>query len=703
MEGIMENKIHCTTGRVITLVLFLFLLLFARGTAVQALEKVDPSQIKENNNLVLYHDSDSLRNIEVTGINGFKILDEYSTKKQKVLAWPKVKDLKSTSKIVAHYQKVGTYLGKEIDCDVTFSNFVAHAGVNQDGLAKTINGKKYYNYLLFDKNIYRGFFMQSINVMNAKLEFKYAGTKTKVALSEPQPEIQSKMRSMRAAGIDLNDTFLSIYSLNGQYQQRVSWYNDNNESVGERNIDMREFVGYEKMGSLPYFVTTDTACAEYKAPALSTNNLTSKVVGGRAEKAYSSNDHFTDVVGADTYHRSGVTYTLQGASPTFMIGANTNSMMFSFDTALLWTPQPSKPTKEVFNKANTEEAAHNIDKKVIPQGSDVYYHIHQKFDALTVNTMNKYKSFKITDTFDNKNFDMVSDGKNYDGALWYVEANGTWKKADTGGKLTVSSNTVTYTASDSFLANAANYGRDYILQLHMKAKNDAKGIAPNVATVTFNNDPNKGTQKTNTVENYFSLKPNKKVEQDGKDVNGRNKGDNGPATEPLNAGSEVQYLVTQKWHTKGVDIALDHYKQFSIQDPIEDRMTYKEGSAQVIDQSTGKDITSEGVLTYDSSTKTLKWEASDDFLNNNLLDGREVQLIFTARTPLNKQVDIDNQANVSVENIEKETNVVTIGVNPNLPQVIVPKTGSNHLVLTVIGSILFLTLASLGYVVLKLK
>ena len=70
-------------------------------------------------------------------------------------------------------------------------------------------------------------------------------------MSEPQPEINSKMRSMRAAGIELNDTFLSIYSLNGQYQQRVSWYNDNNESVGERNIDMREFVGYDKMGSLP--------------------------------------------------------------------------------------------------------------------------------------------------------------------------------------------------------------------------------------------------------------------------------------------------------------------------------------------------------------------------------------------------------------------------------------------------------------------
>lgn len=211
------------------------------------------------------------------------------------------------------------------------------------------------------------------------------------------------------------------------------------------------------------------------------------------------------------------------------------------------------------------------------------------------------------------------------------------EKADTGGKLTVSGNTVTYTASDSFLDNAANYGRDYILQLHMKAKNDAKGIAPNVATVTFNNDPNKGTQKTNTVENYFSLKPNKKVEQDGKDVDGRNDGKKGTPTAPLNAGSEVQYLVTQKWHTKGVDIASDHYKQFSIQDPVEARLTYKEGSARVIDMSTGKDITSEGTLTYDSNLRTLKWEASADFLSKNLLDGREIQLIFTAKTPLQSE------------------------------------------------------------------
>ncbi|MEB5584484.1 ArdC-like ssDNA-binding domain-containing protein [Enterococcus faecium] len=162
----MENKFHYTTQRMLALVFFFLIVIFTRGTTIDALETVDPGAIKENNNLALYHDSDSLRNIEVTGIDGFKILDEYSTKKQKVLAWPKVNDLKGTSKIIVHYQKVGTYLGKEIDCDLTFSNFVAHAGVNQEGLAKTINGKKYYNYLLFDKNIYRGFFMQSINSLS---------------------------------------------------------------------------------------------------------------------------------------------------------------------------------------------------------------------------------------------------------------------------------------------------------------------------------------------------------------------------------------------------------------------------------------------------------------------------------------------------------------------------------------------------------
>ncbi len=35
------------------------------------------------------------------------------------------------------------------------------------------------------------------------------------------------------------------------------------------------------------------------------------------------------------------------------------------------------------------------------------------------------------------------------------------------------------------------------------------------------------------------------MEQDGKDVDGRNDGKKGTPTAPLNAGSEVQYLVTQ--------------------------------------------------------------------------------------------------------------------------------------------------------------
>ncbi|MBL3708457.1 isopeptide-forming domain-containing fimbrial protein [Enterococcus faecium] len=670
-----ENKGFCKQR---TLILaFFFFGFFFLGRGVSALETVDPYAIKENNNLVLYHDSDSLRSIQVTGINGYKVYDAYKTKQQKAICWSKVKDLKNTSRIVVHYEKVGIYLGKEIDCDVTFSHFVAHAGVNEPSIFQVINGKKYYNYLLFDKNIYRGFYMQSINVMNVQLGFNYSGTKTKVKLGLPQTEIQSRLKNKN---INLADTYLSTYSLNGQYQQRVSWFDDNNQSVGERNIDMKEFVGYEKMAQHPYYVTKDTSCGEYNAPSQSANKLCSKVVGGRAEKKYSSNGHFTDVVGSDTYHRSGVTFSVQGESPTFMIGANTNNMMFSFDTALLWTPQPEKPRKEVFNKAETEAPENNVDKKIIPQGSDVYYHIHQKFDALTVNSMNKYQSFTITDTFDDKNFIMQKDSKKkWDGALWCIANNGTWKKVDSS-ELSVSGNKVVYAASSSFINNAANYGKEYVLELHMKAKNEASGIAPNTATVTFNNDTGRGTQKTNTVENYFPLAPTKKVEQNGVDVNGRNSGGKGTPTEPLLAGSSVDYTIAQQWHKKGTNINnIDHYDAFILEDSIEQRLTYKDGSAKVIDESTGKDITNQGTMSYDSNTHLLKWEASKDFLQNNSLDGRVLDFIFSAKTPLKRDFDINNQGGVKVNTLKKDTNVVTIGVDPNLPVPKIAKTGSLRL------------------------
>ncbi|ENZ5543230.1 isopeptide-forming domain-containing fimbrial protein [Enterococcus hirae] len=664
-----------------TLILaFFFFGFFFLGKGVSALETVDPYAIKENNNLALYHDSDSLKSIQVTGINGYKVCDAYKTKHQKAICWSKVNDLKSTSKIVAHYEKVGTYLGKEIDCDVTFSHFVPHAGVNEPSIYQTVNGTKYYNYLLLEKNVYRGFYMQSINAMNVQLGFNYSGTKTKVKLGLPQTEIQSRLKNKN---INLADTYLSTYSLNGQYQQRVSWFDDNNQSVGERNIDMKEFVGYEKMAQHPYYVTKDTACGEYNAPAQSANKLCSKVVGGRAEKNYSSNGHFTDVVGADTYHRSGVTFSVQGESPTFMIGANTNNMMFSFDTALLWTPQPQKPRKEVFNKAETEAKENNVDKKIIPQGSDVYYHIHQKFDALTVNSMNKYQAFTITDTFDDKNFDVAqdADGKIEKPKLYYV-SNGKWTQVDKNGtdKIKINNNIITYQTTASFLSNSANYGKEYVLELHMKAKNNASGIAPNTAAVMFNNDTGKGTQKTNTVENYFPLAPTKKVTQNGVDVNGRNSGGKGTPTEPLLAGSSVEYTITQQWHKKGTNINnIDHYDTFVLEDPIEQRLSYRDGSAKVIDESTDKDITNQGTMSYDSNTHLLKWEASKDFLQNNPLDGRVLDLIFSAKTPLKRDFDINNQGGVKVNTLKKDTNVVTIGVDPNLPVPKIAKTGSLRL------------------------
>ncbi|EOE4923822.1 hypothetical protein ACIL4Q_003000, partial [Enterococcus hirae] len=58
---------------------------------------------------------------------------------------------------------------------------------------------------------------------------------------------------------------------------------------------------------------------------------------------------------------------------------------------------------------------------------------------------------------------------------------------------------------------------------------------------------------------------------------------------------------------------------------------------------------------------------------------------------------------VAVDNVSNKTNVVTIGVDPNLPQVIVPKTGSTHLVTTLVVSLLLLVLATFSYVILKIN
>lgn len=570
----------------------------------------------------------------------------------------------TNTKVNIDYGKIGTYNGKKVNVKLILSNIHLYSDTlpwnlldnnytkthfRDDGYKNTngaMSKSKKRTVLWISDNLFSGIVYHSTQ-MNVQL----------VATYEDGSSVQFS-----------GDTFISFNSLN---------------PAAGKSTDLKgEYAHYDKMDKTDWYVRKDAVLSEFKS-FYNNLNVVGGHPGGSSKLTQADNDfnNLHDKLGDPKFGQGTVSFKISEANPTFVIGSSNVQTWFTLSSATIFSVVPDEP-----EKTGVDKDGNDVNNKVLQEGDTIQYRIKQKVNRLGVDLLAVYDRFELIDNLP-KEVDYVDA---------HVEC-GSNKKFDVSGEVTYdkAKHQVKYAAKSDTLKNRMKYdGETYELVINVKVNKLANqsNVAKNQGTTIIN----KVEKDTNIVTVYFPKVPVKEVQQNGKDVNGRNKGKKGTPTGPLSVGSEVQYLVTQKWHTKGVDIAENHYKQFSIKDPIEKRLIYIDGSAKVIDKSTGTDITTQGTINYDSHSRTLKWEASADFLSNNLLDGREIQLIFTARTPLNQELDIDNQAKVSVENIEKETNIVTIGVKPNLPQVIVPKTGSNHLVLTVIGSILFLTLASLA-------
>lgn len=469
------------------------------------------------------------------------------------------------------------------------------------------------------------------------------------------------------------DTFISFNSLN---------------PAGGKSTDLKgEYAHYDKMNTTDWYVRKDTVLSEFKSFY---NNL--NVVGGRpggsSNLTQADNDfnNLHDKLGDPKFGQGTVSFKISEANPTFVIGSSNVQTWFTLSSATIFSVVPDEP-----EKTGVDKDGNDVNNKVLQEGDTIQYRIKQKVNSLGVDLLAVYDRFELIDNLP-KEVDYVDA---------HVEC-GANKKFDVSGEVTYdkTKHQVKYAAQPDTLKNRMKYdGETYELVINVKVNKLANqsNIAENQGTSIIN----KVEKDTNIVTIYFPKVPVKEVQQNGTDVNGRNDGEKGTPTGPLNAGSEVQYLVTQKWHTKGLDIAADHYKQFSIKDPIEERLTYIDGSAKVIDKSTGADITAQGTINYDSNTRMLKWDASDEFLQKNELDGREIQLVFTAKTPLQKETSMDNQATVTFDNIAKETNVVTIGVDVNLPLVTIPKTGSHRIGITTAVSLVFMTFGLLAFVVTK--
>ncbi|MDT2482635.1 isopeptide-forming domain-containing fimbrial protein [Enterococcus avium] len=574
------------------------------------------------------------------------------------LAWNKG-DLKSGDHLKINYKNMGTFKGKAIDLTLDLSGFTTGDNKYDAFHEIIIDGKSYKNFIWFypSTSILDGFTYSGFGISSATFNFKYTDG---------------------SGDVTLDDTsYMTIGSLNGR----------NAVAVNGSKFLHQEFTGYEKMGSNPYYLTKNTALAEYTNPITKSGN----VVGGIA----TTDANFVDAVGDPGYTRGAVTYKLTGKNPKFTLGTTAFNQWTTMSTANNWNAYPEKPVKQVFNKPGTENAENNIDKKMIAKGSDVYYHITQKFGSLGSggDQLTRYSSFTITDTFDNTKMD-------YKSGRLLLKNGSTFTVADAAGTIKLSGNKVTYTASSGFLNNNSTYGKTYVLELYMKAKTDASLIAKNTATTNFNN---RYPQDTNTVENYFPKTPTKKVTQDGKDVNGRNRGQKGSSTAPLKTGSVVEYTVNYPFHKKGTDTNSDHYKSLKINDPLDSRLRYETGSAKIIDNSTKQDITDQGTMKYDEATKTLSWEASAAWLAATPLDGRSIDLVFKAKLPSTDQFDIKNKATVTVDGFQESTNEVINGVDYYLPNLVIPKTGNTHLIKLSLISVMGLIFSALVFVIGKQK
>ncbi|WP_314576517.1 isopeptide-forming domain-containing fimbrial protein [Enterococcus gilvus] len=646
--------------------------------------KVDPNGFGGSNRLEFYQTKGTLSSVDLSGISG---ATQYNVNKEegryiKDIIWSAPNKLTKNSKITAHFKSVASYDGKDLNCDVVLSNFNnMHRSLNSGTSLLTHNKKNYFEFVRLCNNLYNGIDIQGFGAMNMQLNFTYSSNGKALSLDAPS-----------GSGRDAKGAYLTLACLDGRYHQNLTSFVEGKGLV-TNYADHKEFIGYQKMGSYPYYLTNDTALGEYAAPMKSSNNLCTTVLGGRAESGYSTDDHFNGQFGSPTYNRSGVTYTLQGANPQFMVGTNIYSMYFSFMTASIWSKFPPAPSKESYDQPKTDAAAKDINKKYIPKGLDVYYHIKQGLGKIGIDQLTQYSGIKITDNFDSNKLELAKDqdGKIAKPILYSVK-NGKYVQVDKLGtdRSSMTTNSITYTSSNDFLNNRSNYGQTYILELHLKARTNVSGILKNTAQTTFNNTY---TQNTNTVESYFLNDPTKTVTQNGQDVNGHNNGQKGTPTGSLNLGSIVIYTINQKWHQKGVDTDKDHYFEFQISDPLNKNLSLRENSAKVIDQSTGKEITDQGNFSYNQKSNVIKWSASATFLATEPLNGRNIQLIFDTKTPSKQTLDIKNIGIANIDSVVNQTNQTIIGVKNNSPELVFPRTGSRHKKCILLISIIFLIIA----------
>lgn len=605
-----------------------------------AAQKVNPNDTRfanKNNSLLFATDAahaNSLRS--VTSSNpALKVIEETSSgRKHKVIYWDNLNDLKKTDTITITYDKVGYYAGRDIKAQMVLSDFT----IGQNYFGVSVAGKN--NYLHINYDLPQGFTTSGIRRFTTQLKLTYADNGQAVNLQ--------------------GDSYISISSLNGH------------KELASGLGDVREFVSYNSMSSLPYYLTNTTAIGEYTDPISGSGTVVGGITNPETDK------NFVDAVGAPTFTNATVSFQVQGTNLRFTMGATYGSQWVAFNASTLWNVKPANPTKKVTNSAGVD-----YNGKRVGVGETLIYHVTQKTNTLNQDLLTKYSKFEISDPLPIE-VDYVSAR---------VETSGNSNFQASGEiKYDANSRTVTYSANTNTMQNRMRYvGEDYTLVITTKVNDKTKEgvqIKDTGRSIVNSNGAN-----TNTVVNDPPILPSisKKIVQNGKEID----------------RADVNY---DDWFGYKVNVTLPNPssdKSFIVTDDLEDILDVDGSSVKVFDASTKKDITSEGTLSVDNTNEKWSWTVA----NNSSSLGRKIYVTFNAKVKLDfpnadKYLDADKNIvipNKATLNTLTSNEVVVVPKVPDIPKVL-PRTGSNHqLIIQVVAVVAFGLVVLLFFATRKFK
>lgn len=466
-------------------------------------------------------------------------------------------------------------------------------------------------------NLYSGFDTKGLSSMNFKITFTDQKTGKDIKFD----------KNAYLSWNSLNGNAVNSYG-HGHAVESVAYLNNNSDNTS--------------------YVTSDTLLKQYASPHDKTLTLT----GGSPQPNEDSPQSIAeDILGAPGFTRHSVSYLLNGTEQEFSINSfnpiefpdatpdlsrsNGQDFWFAPNSATVFQPTAEKPVKQVIDPATKAD----INDKQVKDGQNIQYQIGQKVAFLGQDTLERYSSMTFTDKlpagFVYKNAYLAdADGKKIEkpstttdsdtnssssssnsesstasssssSASSESSSNSETKTTDTtktGTDNTSSdwagtasfdkaSNTVTYTTSKEFLAAMKMAGETYklIIDGTVDTSNSAK-VLENQAQVAIDNKSADTNKVTNTTTPPAAGSLSKTVTVDGKT------GTTGEVTPDKAYSYQLNAKIADKSKINSLEVS----------DPLEKVQTYESAT---VNDSTGKDITDQGTLTFDKTTNTVKWVA----------------------------------------------------------------------------------------------